>query len=85
MSQTTKLVLGVAIAVMVLGSGYAYWKNTQIKAGQNNPAEVTTLPSGKETTNTALDQDLSAIDAQLQAVSSDNANVSASVTNVQTQ
>lgn len=83
MSQTTKLVLGIAIAVMVLGSGYAYWKNSAEKAESTSAEEVTTLPSGTDTSDPALDKDMSAIDTQIQAVGTDNTDVSTSVTAAQ--
>ncbi len=83
MSQTTKLVLGIAIAVMVIGSGYAYWKNSHEKMEPTSAEEVTTLPSGTDTSDTALDTDMKAIDTQIQAVGTDNADVSTSVTAAQ--
>ncbi len=83
MSQTTKLVLGIAIAVMVIGSGYAYWKRSAEKAESPSAEEVTTLPSGSDTSDAALDTDIKAIDTQIQAVGTDNADVSTSVTAAQ--
>lgn len=83
MSQTMKLVLGIVIAVMVLASGYLYWQHKMMQTSAGTPSEVTTLPSGNDTSDEALDKDLGSIDTQIQGVSSDNADVSASVTAVQ--
>ena len=80
MSQTTKLVLGIAVAALVFGGGYAYWnsKETSETAMPGSP-EVTSLPSGSATTDNALDTDLQTIDAQLNQVDKDNASAKATI------
>ncbi len=78
MSKQQKQILGIAVLVVILALGFAYWKYAQAPA-PTSPAEVTGLPSGNSTSNTALESDMGAIDAQLEGVQSDNANVSASV------
>lgn len=83
MSQTMKLVLGIVIAVMVLASGYLYWQHRMLQSSTETPSEVTTLPSGTDTSDAALDKDLGSIDTQIKGVNSDNADVGASVTAVQ--
>lgn len=70
---------------MVLGSGYAYWKHSAEKAESTSAEEVTTLPSGSDTSDTALDTDIKAIDTQIQAVGTDNADVTTSVTAAQSK
>ena len=85
MSHTTKLVLGIAVAVIVLGGGYAYWQNTKEVGTPTSMEEVTSLPSGTDTTDQALDSDMTAVDAQLKAVGTDNANVTTSISEVQSQ
>jgi outer membrane murein-binding lipoprotein Lpp len=80
MSQTSKIVLGIAgVAVVLLAVGY-YWHANQLtkETGPEN-AETTTLPSGQASDDTALEQDFGAIDTQLQAVGTDNANANESV------
>jgi hypothetical protein len=84
MSKTTKLVLGIVIAAMVLGGGYAYWQSSQTAAMPESP-EVTTLPSGTDKSDGALDADLKAIDSQLKDVGTDATNLSASVSAAQSQ
>ena len=79
MSQTTKLVLGIAVAVIVLGGGYAYWQNSMESTTPTSTEEVTSLPSGTDTTDQALDSDITAVDAQLKAVGTDNAGVTTSI------
>lgn len=78
MSKQQKQILGIAVLVVILALGFAYWKNAQAPA-PTNPEEVTSLPSGDNTSDAALDSDIGSIDAQLEGVQSDNANVSASV------
>ena len=84
MSQTTKIVFGIAVAVVVLGGGYAYMHRPESQLRPENP-EVTTLPSGTDKSDTALDADLRAIDSQLSAVGVDSANLKASVSAAQSQ
>lgn len=80
MSQSTKLVLGIAVAVLVLGGGYAYWNSKELsETAMPGSPEVSTLPSGTATTDTALDTDLQAVDSQLNLVDKDNANTKSSI------
>lgn len=81
MSQTAKIVLGIAIVAVILLAAFYYWHTAKAPAPANTAAnpEVSTLPSGTNTSDAALQQDLSAIDAQLQSVQQDNSDASASV------
>lgn len=79
MSQTTKLVLGIAVAVVVLGGAYYYWQQTHGPSSSEEQTEVTTLPTGTDKSDNSLEKDLSSIDAQIQAVANDNTNAAASV------
>ncbi len=86
MSQTSKIVLGIAVAAVVLAGAYYYWQQTESKTAQTQGTEeITTLPSGTNSSDTSLDTDINAIDSQIQAVGTDNANVSASVSAVSPQ
>ena len=85
MSHNSKLVLGIAVAVIVLLGGYAYWQSAQSVSAPESAEEVTSLPSGTDTTDGALDSDMVAVDAQLKAVDSDNADVTTSISEVQSQ
>jgi hypothetical protein len=81
MSQTAKIVLGIAIVAVILLAAFYYWHVA--KAPTASPAvanpEVSTLPSGSSTSDAAIQEDLTAIDAQLQSVHQDNTDASASV------
>ena len=77
MSQTSKLVLGIAVAAIVLAGAYYYWHKTQ--TSQSQGSEVTSLPSGTDSSDSSLQSDLSAIDAQIQEVGNDTASVTDSV------
>ncbi len=83
MSQTSKIVLGIAVVAVVLAGGFYFWYQQQGAQSEGttsaSAANVTTLPSGTATTNTSIDQDLSAIDAQIKAVGNDNASAKTSV------
>jgi outer membrane murein-binding lipoprotein Lpp len=77
MSKKSKIVLGCAgIAVLLLG-GFYYWNSMRSVAPEN--PEVSTLPTGENTSDDSLDTDLAAIDAQIQAVGSDTASANDSV------
>lgn len=80
MSQTSKIVLGIAIAAIALLGGFYYWNATHTETvGQESAEEKTSLPSGDNTQDSAIEQDFSAVDTQLSGVQSDNADVGASV------
>lgn len=80
MSQTSKIVLGVAVlAVVALGVFYYWHAMQQTAPAGTESAEVTSLPSGAKTDDASIEQDLSSVDAQLQGVASDNSDVNTSV------
>lgn len=81
MSQTSKIVLGIAIAAVALLGGFYYWHVMQRTGpeGQETSEETTSLPSGQKSDDASIEQDLSAVDTQMQGVQSDNADVGASV------
>lgn len=95
MSNTTKATVAVVALVVILAGGYWFVSSqtapeaTTVVATTPNPVSVSstsgasTLPSGTQTSNQALGQDLSAIDTQLSGLNSDNANVSQSVNDQQ--
>lgn len=86
MSQTSKIVIGIAVAAVVLAGAYYYWQTTQSGTRDTQATEeVTTLPTGTNSSDTSLDTDINAIDSQIQAVGTDNANVDASVSAVSPQ
>ena len=78
MSQTTKIVIGLVVLALVAGGAYWYWQEAHAPSSEEK-AEVTTLPSGADKSDAALEQDFSSIDTQIQAVGKDNANTDASV------
>ncbi len=75
MTTPTKTVLGiVAIAVIALGGLFAYHvHNTNDTTATNSQTGLPT--SATDTSDSAIEQDAQAIDAQLQATNSDNAKV----------
>ena len=80
MSQTSKLVLGIAVLLVIALGAYYYWHQQQTASvPASNSTEVTTLPSGSSTSDTAIEQDLSSIDSQIKASGGDNADVHTSV------
>jgi uncharacterized protein HemX len=81
MSQTSKLVLGIAVLLVIALGAYFYWHQQQARESStaSNPSEVTTLPTGSSTSDTSIEQDLSAIDAQIKSAHDDTASASASV------
>lgn len=79
MSKNSKIVLGVvALAIIALGAYYWHQNETAGNTAPNSE-EVTTLPSGTNTSDSSIEQDLNSIDAQIQAARNDSADASASV------
>lgn len=80
MSQNEKVAIGVIVVLVLAGLGYYWYQHDSMPktAGTfvNTPA---TLPSGSDTSDQGLQQDTSAIDAQMQGLSSDQATVNSSV------
>lgn len=87
MSTTYKTVLALIVLVIVVAGGLYYWfyvrtginpfANTEAVIEEESVPATTTLPSGDSTTDAALDEDLAAISAQLDALGSDSANIDA--------
>lgn len=89
MTRTAKIVI-LVLVVLALGAGTYYWVSTRgaevedtqagtVLGADENPASTTTLPTGESTSDASLDTDLSSIDAQLSAFSSDSAAVGTSL------
>jgi hypothetical protein len=86
MSQPAKIIIGVVVIVLIGGGIYYYLGRShgvQAPVGGNEAAaqvdDSTALPSGSDTSDASLSQDLSAINAQMQAADADVANVDESV------
>lgn len=96
MSTTAKTVIAVVVVIVLIGLGYWYvhtygvngantGSNGAAAAGIFNHTGSTAnaqLPGGSSDSDAALNQDTAAIDAQMNGLSSDNANVT-SATNDQ--
>lgn len=76
MSQTSKITLGICVLVVVLLGVFFYW---QMKDPFMMQDAETALPTGQATDDSSLEEDLASIDAQIEAVSSDNASASESI------
>ncbi len=86
MSQTSKIVLASAVAVVVLGGAYYFWQMQEAKTGteqttgtNSDSPETTTLPSGSSTSDASLTMDMGAIGTQIHSVGTDNGAASQSV------
>jgi hypothetical protein len=83
MNSTTKIVIAI-IAVVLIGGGL-YWyamQNGQLPGYPSAGTPVndsTALPSGSNTSDASLNQDMSAINANIQASNADSAQVNDSV------
>ncbi|HEX8947145.1 MAG TPA: hypothetical protein VF829_02950 [Candidatus Paceibacterota bacterium] len=97
MSQTTKVLLTVVAVVVVLGGIYYFYARTRTgsvsdeqQVGMMVPqetvgtsSEAAVLPTGNDTSDAALGQDLSAIDSQISGLNADNASVNQSLNDQQ--
>lgn len=94
MQSVGKIILWIVIAILVLGGIY-YWYT---KGGAQTPSTSTptasqsdsnttgavTLPSGADTSDAALSQDLNAIDGQSAVMASDSSAIDAGMNDQQT-
>jgi cytoskeletal protein RodZ len=78
MSKTSQIVLGIAVVAVVALGGLYYWHTMNLQAQPENP-EVTTLPTGSDSSDSAIEQDLASIDAQIKEVEDDTDSADASV------
>jgi hypothetical protein len=74
MTSTAKIIIAVVV-VAVLGAGLYYWYTTNYGMANDGSA----LPSGTSTNDAALEQDLTTINANVNAANSDSAAADASV------
>ena len=94
MSKGMWWALAVVAGLIIIAGGAWYWVS---KSGaypesgsgtvqQSEPSPATaTLPSGTQTSDAALEADLNAMDSQIGAFSSDNANINAGLSDQQVQ
>ena len=83
MTHTGKIVSALLVVAVLVGGAY-YWFYLRTGASeqalmQQGPQATTTLPSGSNTSDTALQQDAASIDAQLKGLDSDSTNVDQTV------
>lgn len=90
MSNTTKVFWIIVVIAVIAG---AVWYATRSDSATvmselgtdtvSSTSGPSTLPTGTDTSNSALDQDLSSIDSQLSGLNADTANASASLNDQQ--
>lgn len=83
MTSAVKTSLGVVLLIVIAGGMYWYTNMREAptegvtveESGDSSLSAATTLPTGSATEDDALDQDLSAIEAQMNGFAEDNASV----------
>lgn len=81
MSSTTKIVIAVVVVILVV-LGIWYWSAGNHGSWNNGAAstsDAAMLPSGSDTSDAALDQDMASINANIQAADADSTNADQSV------
>jgi uncharacterized protein HemX len=86
MSSSTKAIIAVVVLVVIAAGAGAYWYYTQHASTQTaetvapgSSPEQTTLVTGNDSSDAALQKDAAQIDTQLQGVASDNASADQAV------
>jgi|TARA_R110000824_G_scaffold401771_1_gene615632 predicted negative regulator of RcsB-dependent stress response len=79
MSSSNKTVLAVIVVVAVALAGYYGYQWNQERQGAAFSDEAAELPSGSSTTDSSLEEDAAAIDAELQGLDADNSSAEASL------
>ncbi len=69
----------IVVIVAVLAAGYYYWYTTHASQDATMQSDSTALPTGSNSSDAALEQDLSSIGTNMQATSADSTAVNASV------
>ncbi len=79
MSKTAKIIIVIIIVAIAIGIYRWYASRPVNPSGFNNIGANEQTPSGANTSDAALGQDLSAIDTQLSGLGGDTANISSSI------
>jgi uncharacterized protein (UPF0333 family) len=92
MNTTGKVIIGVIVVLVIAGGAYYWYSHMQSESSAAMTASSTTammtgsaaaannpLPSGTSTSDSSLNQDTAAIDAQMNGLDSDNTQTSASM------
>ena len=84
MQSALKITLWILVVIVVAGGIYYWYQNarsnapaapTPVATSTGNGAPASVLPSGSDTSDAALNQDLSGMDTQLSAMSADTASI----------
>ncbi|MES2134887.1 MAG: hypothetical protein V4449_01435 [Patescibacteria group bacterium] len=83
MSGNIKVAIGVVLVAVVIGGLYYWYSSTKSDVAPAVVADQTatpaptgpTLPSGSDTSDTALGQDVASVDADVSAMTSDTASI----------
>ncbi len=82
MSKTAKTILIIIILIAVIAIIWAYIpKSNTVETNQSQEQESTYVASTTDTSDTAINQDMSNLDAQLNDLNSDEANLESTSTN----
>ncbi len=80
MSGNIKIALGIVIVAALIGGGYYWYSSTRpapvpVAVGDTQTPASTgpTLPTGADTSDTALAQDVASVDADVSAMNEDTA------------
>jgi len=79
MSSSNKTVLAIVVVAAVALAGYYGYQWYQKGQGAAFSEEAAELPSGSSTTDSSLEEDAAAIDAELQGLAEDDASAAASL------
>lgn len=83
MTQSHKVAIGVIGILVLAAAAYYGYQWYQTSNGMQGPAvfkeEPATLPSGTSTSDSSLQEDTAAIDAQLKGLDSDTASADATI------
>jgi len=83
MPTNVKVTLGILVLAALIGGGYYWYASTKATPApvatdtSTDSAPAHTLPSGSDTSDDALSQDVASVDADMNAMSSDTAAIDA--------
>lgn len=88
MQNAWKIVVWIVVILILAGGAYYWYTNRSTGTNANTPPSASAsqgLPSGDDTSDAALTEDMASVDAQMSALNDDDASVSSAMSDQEVQ